>query len=313
MSSLRRFRGLQKNESRFYSNNLVSMDNERLDRSLDLQLYEWFIMCLFTIVFLLYCRRCHTSRCGAKAPKDDGSKASNAILSSSSSRPFEMVAGSSPVRRKRHDSNASVNCDIEMIRMPSLRGIDDTEPCMLQRRQISHLCKLLPSTTQLCDWRLLYTSSRDGYSLETFYRLCERRGPTLMIVSDTCGALFGGYNSMSWRRPTGGDDYFGTGECFVFREYGPSSANSARENNDDATLQDNIWSKYGWTGVTDEFVLAGHKVIAFGGGGKFAFSLGSNFREGSSDQSPTYENACLASSTMFTVAAVEVWSFETSW
>ena len=293
-----------------------------LQSSGDSRIFGLGVVVLFTAVFLYLFRRWRNatktsmmnrpSSTGATPSATDGSGGIsrnnnhiNARLEEGNSYPLTPV----PLRRKRHDSNVDDIRGVEMIRMPTLRGIDDTEPCMLQRRQISHLCTLLPSTMQLSDWVLLYMSARDGYSLETFYRHCEQQGPTLVIVSDTSGALFGAFHSTSWRRPTGGDEYYGTGECFVFRQSGGSGDGGmgARDG------VDSVWQKYAWTGVTDEFVMSGHDVIAFGGGGKFALTLDSNFRQGSSETSPTFGNPGLASSTMFTVASVEVWAFQASW
>jgi hypothetical protein len=301
--------------------------------SVDNRIFGWGVVVLFTGVFLYLFRRWRgTTTSTRNGPSSSsftaaaaaatttttttggGSRNNNNNSNSSSSSNARLEEGnahpltSSPLRRKRHDSNVDDMQGVEMIRMPSLRGIDDTEPCMLQRRQISHLCTLLPTTMQLSDWVLLYTSARDGYSLETFYQRCEQQGPTLVIVSDTSGALFGAFHSTSWRRPTGGDEYYGTGECFVFRQSDTNGGGAGISDGDNS-----VWQKYAWTGVTDEFVMSGHDVIAFGGGGKFALTLDSNFRQGSSETSPTFGNPSLASSTMFTVASVEVWAFQASW
>ena len=291
-----------------------------LEPSGDRQIFGWATILLLTGVFL-YVFRKWRSRCGGSSngANDRLSAASSLSLSAAESgyggSRFEEGArdrAPSPLRRKRHDSNANIG-SVEMVRIPILRGIDDTDPCMLQRRQISRLCALLPPATQLCEWVLLYASARDGYSLETFYQLCEQQGPTILIVSDTSGVLFGAYHSTSWRRPTGADEYYGTGECFVFRESKAGGNGAARSDSVHTAVDNSVWQKYGWTGNTDEFVFSGHDIIGFGGGGKFALTLDSNFRQGSSEASPTFGNPSLASSTMFTVASVEVWSFQTSW
>ena len=42
------------------------------------------------------------------------------------------------------------------------------------------------------DRRLVFASSRDGASYASFVKLCIGRAPTLLVLKDTKGAIFGG-------------------------------------------------------------------------------------------------------------------------
>lgn len=63
-------------------------------------------------------------------------------------------------------------------------------------------------------WRLVYSPRIHGVSLNTFYRRMENEGPSLLLIQDHCGCVFGGFASAPWHVA---DRYFGSGESFVFR------------------------------------------------------------------------------------------------
>ncbi|MDR3738356.1 MAG: TLD domain-containing protein, partial [Terracidiphilus sp.] len=62
---------------------------------------------------------------------------------------------------------------------------------------------------QLCVWlpgpasahSLLYRGSRDGMNAAAFHRLCDNKGPTLVLVRCDKGYVFGGYTGASWESP----------------------------------------------------------------------------------------------------------------
>ena len=63
----------------------------------------------------------------------------------------------------------------------------------------SHLAEHLPQMEFRKEWCLLYNSEVHGKS---FTRLCERitsQGPTLLVVRDGTGGLFGGFCCDSWQ------------------------------------------------------------------------------------------------------------------
>ncbi|XP_061167743.1 uncharacterized protein LOC133176662 [Saccostrea echinata] len=49
-----------------------------------------------------------------------------------------------------------------------------------------------------CQFQLLYRVSRDGLSARTFHNLCDNKGPTVTVLHNSTGNVFGGYLSESW-------------------------------------------------------------------------------------------------------------------
>jgi hypothetical protein len=50
-------------------------------------------------------------------------------------------------------------------------------------------------------FKTLYRSSRDGANAAAFHRRCDAQGPTLTLIRDTAGNVFGGYTSLQWSSP----------------------------------------------------------------------------------------------------------------
>ena len=57
------------------------------------------------------------------------------------------------------------------------------------------ISKALPAVRR---FKLLFRSSRDGATAAAFHRLCDRQGPTLTLIRDTDGNVFGGYAAVEW-------------------------------------------------------------------------------------------------------------------
>jgi hypothetical protein len=51
--------------------------------------------------------------------------------------------------------------------------------------------------------KLLYRASRDGWLHSDFHRLCDNKGPTVVIVKVSNGRLCGGYCSIGWKSSGG--------------------------------------------------------------------------------------------------------------
>ena len=48
------------------------------------------------------------------------------------------------------------------------------------------------------EWRFLYSSSIHGSSFSTFLSHIQHKGPSVLLVRDTEGGVFGGFASESW-------------------------------------------------------------------------------------------------------------------
>lgn len=76
---------------------------------------------------------------------------------------------------------------------------------------------------QLSEWiggrhkyTLLYKISRDGCNSTTFHNLCNNKGPTVTLVYNPSGSVYGGYTSLNWRSTNA---YQIDANAFLFRLY----------------------------------------------------------------------------------------------
>ena len=65
---------------------------------------------------------------------------------------------------------------------------------------------------RLISTELIYDTSRDGDTIDSFKNKCEGKCPTLVIVKTNTGIIFGGYATSAWREKGGITDY----NSFVF-------------------------------------------------------------------------------------------------
>ena len=48
-------------------------------------------------------------------------------------------------------------------------------------------------------FRLLYSFTRDGCGLQPFHNRCDNQGPTVTVLYNPQGSVYGGYTSVAWR------------------------------------------------------------------------------------------------------------------
>ncbi|DBA99854.1 hypothetical protein WJX77_006296 [Trebouxia sp. C0004] len=142
-------------------------------------------------------------------------------------------------------------------------------------------------------WELLFNSNKHGQSFNTFMGKVAGKGPTLLLVKDKQGQLFGGYASEPWLK---NGKYYGNFSTFLFQllpkvaTYNPSGANQ-------------------------NFQYCGHNFasvpngIGFGGQvGYWSLFVDGLFENGMSHKGATYTNpASLSADTTFEVDVVECW------
>ncbi|KAG5241808.1 oxidation resistance protein [Salix suchowensis] len=177
----------------------------------------------------------------------------------------------------------------EPVALGDLPGI--SEPSMLlSEKERSILYVSLPAVVQGRKWLLLYSTWRHGISLSSLYRRSTLwSGPSLLVVGDRKGAVFGGLVEAPLR-PTN-KKYQGTNSTFVFTNT-PGHPVIFRP-----------------TGANRYYTLCSTDFLAIGGGGRFALYMDSDLLNGSSSVSETYGNPCLAYTEDFEVKEVELWGF----
>jgi hypothetical protein len=193
------------------------------------------------------------------------------------------------------------------------------------------LAAALPALQRRKPWTLLYSTARDGTSLATLLRKAGaaaggRAAPTVLLVRDRHGTVFGAYCTEPWRATTG--RFFGTGESWVFRlcpgapmrypwvgpepgggvsSSGGGAAAAAAAAADSAADSDDRHRRAAAPPRTDFFQYATPDGLGVGGGGHFAIFLDEELLHGSSAHCLTYASPCLASGEEFGVRDVELW------
>uniref|UniRef100_A0A6N2LL04 Oxidation resistance protein 1 n=1 Tax=Salix viminalis TaxID=40686 RepID=A0A6N2LL04_SALVM len=177
----------------------------------------------------------------------------------------------------------------EPVALGDLPGI--SEPSMLlSEKERSILYVSLPAVVQGRKWLLLYSTWRHGISLSSLYRRSTLwSGPSLLVVGDRKGAVFGGLVEAPLR-PTN-KKYQGTNSTFVFTNT-PGHPVIFRP-----------------TGANRYYTLCSTDFLAMWCGGRFALYMDSDLLNGSSSVSETYGNPCLAYTEDFEVKEVELWGF----
>lgn len=143
-------------------------------------------------------------------------------------------------------------------------------------------------------WTLLYSTLRDGISMQTLLRKSKGKAPTILIIRDMNKYVFGAFCSESWRISS---RYYGTGETFIFKvEPEPAVWH--------------WWWKKSSEVQNDFFMWGSHEAIAVGGAGGYAIWLDKELSQGISRTSQTFGNSSLSSTEEFSIGAVELWGLE---
>ncbi|CAM6099534.1 unnamed protein product [Calypogeia fissa] len=189
------------------------------------------------------------------------------------------------------DSYYHVDHIIDMHSIPlhgKIRPRYDSASSILMDDHVMAIAGVLPVRFRSYDWTLLYSTERDGISLNTLYRKVHMNGPTILVVRDFHKRIFGCYASEEWK--VSGRSY-GTGECFVFQLVPDLKA-------------------YKWTRTNSIFMFSNLDVLATGGGDHYSIMLNSDLLTGYSGACETFGSPPLASSEDFDISAVEVWGFQ---
>ncbi|XP_053556820.1 MTOR-associated protein MEAK7 [Bombina bombina] len=175
-----------------------------------------------------------------------------------------------------------------VVKQPSFVSLLDLPSVMFLNYQ-------LPSEMQQ-KWRLLFSSQIHG---ESFSKLCGHlvdQGPSLLVLKDSDGFIFGGFASQNWEvKP----QFQGDSRCVLFSIFPHLNV-------------------YTYTGYNDHYMYLNHgqqtMPNGLGMGGQhnyFGLWIDSNFGSGHSKAKPsctTYNSPQLSAKEEFTIDAIEVWA-----
>ena len=105
------------------------------------------------------------------------------------------------------------------------RVVDDPTPLIPTPKGFQEDCSILDhasilflNTKVLLDlrkeWRFCYSTKTNGRDFDEFFSAIELKGPTLVIIQDGDGNVFGAFTSTSWADSEGG--WLGNGDTFIF-------------------------------------------------------------------------------------------------
>ncbi|GAQ88147.1 Oxidation resistance protein [Klebsormidium nitens] len=159
---------------------------------------------------------------------------------------------------------------------------------VLQQPHIRALAAALPVRFRLSPWVLLYSTWRDGISLQTMYRKAAKKGPCVLVILDTKHNVFGCHTSESWKvHPR----YYGSGESFVFQLYPEMRI-------------------YRWTRDNNYIMFGTPDSIHIGGGSHFALSVRGDLLSGCTGACETFGNGPLVKPEEYGILHVELWGFQ---
>ena len=158
-------------------------------------------------------------------------------------------------------------------------------------RQFAQLNRWLPARFSILEPTLLFTTAKDGFSLENMMRHVEGNSPLIVVVETTEHNVFGCF--VPGQLYTSGEHFYGTGEAFLFT-FAPKP------------------TVYEWRKGRNQFFFMVHnKTIAIGGGGQGpGLWIDGELNNGQSHRSATFCNAPLNNGESdFVVLALEVFTF----
>lgn len=151
---------------------------------------------------------------------------------------------------------------------------------------------------ELEEWRLLYHSGINGLSFNTFMgNVSSGDGPTVLVIKDTEGYIYGGYASQPWERQS---DFYGDMKSFVFQLY--PQASIYRPTGANSNLQ--------WCAInfSSDSIPNG---IGFGGkANHFGLFISANFDLGHTFECTTFNSPCLSKTNKIKPEVLECWGIK---
>ncbi|KAL0968216.1 hypothetical protein UPYG_G00263930 [Umbra pygmaea] len=166
--------------------------------------------------------------------------------------------------------------------------------CLLDLPVLMFLTPQLPDGYNM-PWKLLFSTHLHGESFTKMVGSCKSSGPTLLLVKDTKGHVFGGFASLGWEvKP----QFQGDSRCFLF-----SVVPCLRVYNCTGYNQHYMYLNQGQQTMPNGLGMGGQH-------GYCGLWLDSDFGHGHSRARPrctTYGSPQLSAEEDFTIQALEVW------
>jgi hypothetical protein len=81
----------------------------------------------------------------------------------------------------------------------AFRAFDNIDSNILnESKRYYEFCNKLYQWKRYKKMKLIYRGSRDGDSSKNFHEKCDNQGPTITLIKNEKGNIFGGFSSISW-------------------------------------------------------------------------------------------------------------------
>ncbi|KAJ8955902.1 hypothetical protein NQ318_005450 [Aromia moschata] len=127
---------------------------------------------------------------------------------------FAQGKGGSCERKISDEQVVATEREKDRSLVPYCRGLDliPSYPSILDLNQIVFINAHLPQQYQL-EWRFLFSSEIHGESFSTLIGRIVNQGPSVLVVEDRNGYIFGGFAPANWEL---GPKFFGDDSSFLF-------------------------------------------------------------------------------------------------
>ncbi|KAJ6361891.1 hypothetical protein OIU78_002320 [Salix suchowensis] len=180
--------------------------------------------------------------------------------------------------------------------VPQLMHGDNINPdlILLREEYAWHIGGALPHH-ELEEWKLLYHSAINGMSFNTFLgSTLNGEGPTILIIKDKDGYIYGGYASQPWERH---GNFYGDLKSFLFQLYPKASIFKPTGANNNVQ-----WCA---ANFSSESIPNG---IGFGGRvNHFGLFLSASFDVGQTFTCTTFGSPCLSKTSRIFPEVIECW------
>lgn len=147
---------------------------------------------------------------------------------------------------------------------------------------------------ELSEWKLLYHSAVHGQSFNTFLGKMSNDGPSVLVIKDREGYIYGGYASQPWEKH---GDFYGDLKSFLFQLY--PKASIFRPTGANHNMQ---WCA---ANFSSESIPNG---IGFGGQvNHFGLFISANFDKGQTFECTTFGSPCLSKTNYIYPEVIECW------
>jgi len=103
---------------------------------------------------------------------------------------------------------------VEQLRNFQIKFSSERKSDILTDSMLIQLGVHIPAISRIKPWELVFSINQDGTSMYTFYTKTAKFNPTILLIKDTKGRVFGAYVTEAWKNS---DRFYGTGESFLFR------------------------------------------------------------------------------------------------